>query len=230
MNLKHLPAAERPRERLARYGSEALSTVELIAILLGSGTKAYPVLHLASQLLSRFGSLQALADASLPELKQVKGIGAAKAVQLKAALSLRLRLEEKEEGALLDAPEKVYRLIRAELSEQKTEVLMVILRDVKRRCLHREIIARGTLTELLLHPREVFHEAIRHRAHSLIVAHNHPSGDATPSARDIEMTSLLAAAGQIVGIELSDHLVIGRSGYVSLREKGLLRKSAQSVY
>ncbi len=216
MNLKSLPPQERPRERLVRYGCEGLSSIELLAILLGSGTQKRSVLELAADLLSHFGSLAALADATLPELIEVKGIGEAKAVQLKAAFGLLGRLETKTPGALLDTPEKVYQLIRKELERQKAEVLMVVLRDVKKRCLHFEVISKGTLTEVLLHPREVFHLAIRHRAHSLIVAHNHPSGDPTPSTRDLKMTQLLVEVGKMVGIELSDHLIVGSERYVAL--------------
>jgi DNA repair protein RadC len=225
MNLKCLPLQDRPRERLARYGSDALSTIELLAILLGSGTQSRSVLQLASDLLGHFGSLTALADASLEELKLVKGIGEAKAIQLKAVFGLLLRIEAKKQAPLLDTPESVYELIRTEMAPQQIETLMVILRDVRRGYLHREIISKGTLTQLLMHPREIFHLAIRHRAHSLIVAHNHPSGDPTPSHRDLEMTHLLAAAGKVVGIELSDHIIVGWEGFVSFFQKGLLSRS-----
>ncbi len=222
MSIKELPSEERPRERLAHYGPDSLSSIELLAILLGSGTQSRSVLQLAAELLAHFGTLAALSEATLAELKGVKGIGQAKAVQLKAVFALLGRIEYKQQGLLLDTPEKVYELIRLELSGQKIEMLMIALRDVRRHCLHREIISKGTLTELLMHPREIFHEAIRHRAHTLIIAHNHPSGDPTPSARDLEMTQLLVSAGKIVGIELSDHLIIGQNRYVSFFQKGLL--------
>ncbi len=222
MTLKDLPDRERPRERLVRYGAETLSSIELLAILLGSGTQNRSVLQLAEELLAHFGTINALSDASVAELKQIKGIGPAKAVQLKAAFSLLNRIEAKTEATLLDTPEKVYDLIRPELSGLKIEALMVIARDVRLRCIQREIVSKGTLTELLMHPREIFHEAIRHRAHSLIIAHNHPSGDPTPSTRDLEMTQLLVSAGKIVGIELSDHLIVGRTGFISFYRKGLL--------
>lgn len=225
MNLKCLPLEERPRERLARYGSDALSSIELLAILLGSGTQNRSVLQLAADLLGHFGTLNALAEASLEELQQVKGIGQAKAIQLKAVFGLLLRMEMKKQGLLLDSAESVHGLIKDELAHQKVEMLMVVLRDVRRCCIHREIIAKGTLTELLMHPREIFHLAIRHRAHSIIVAHNHPSGDPTPSTRDLEITQLLLAAGKVVGIELSDHIIVGWEGFVSFYKKGLLPRS-----
>lgn len=216
MNLKSLPPQERPRERLVRYGTEGLSSIELLAILLGSGTQSRSVLELAADLLGHFGSVSALAEATVTELMQVKGIGEAKAIQVKAAFGLHGRIEQKCQGELIDTPEKIYNLIRAELEGQKIEMLMVILRDVRRRCLHREVISKGTLTELLLHPREIFHLAIRHRAHSLVVAHNHPSGEPTPSKRDLEMTQMLIAVGKVVGIELADHIIVGRASFYSI--------------
>lgn len=230
MSLKNLPIDERPRERLARLGSSALSTIELLAILLGSGTRKRSVLEMASDLLAHFGSLQNLADASLKELQQVPGIGMARSIQLKAAFELFHRLEEKGDKTALDTPAKVYALIRGRLVLQKTEVLLLILRDVRRCLLHQEVISRGTLTQLLMHPREVFHLAIRHLAHSVIIAHNHPSGDPTPSTPDLEMTQILFQASQIMGITLADHLIVGEKGYFSFYEKGLLHPSRRMMY
>ncbi len=224
--MKALPPRERPRERLSRYGTEVLSAIELLAILLGSGTPDRTVLQLAAGLLETFGSLQALASASLSELQQVKGIGQAKAIQIQAAFALSRRIEETAHESLVDEPEKVYQLIQPQLTRSEVELLVVVLRDVQRKCLHQEVIGKGTLTELLIHPREIFHTAIRHRAHSVIIAHNHPSGKPHPSAKDLEMTRLLAQAGAVVGIELSDHLIIGKEGYVSFYKAGLLRKGA----
>lgn len=222
MNLKSLPPQERPRERLARYGTDPLSTPELLAILLGSGTKNHSVLLLAQDLLSHFGSLRALSEASLPELREVKGIGTAKAIQLQAIFALFSRIEGQEPRASLNDPKHVFELIRPELAKQKIEMLMVLLCDVKRKLIHREILSKGTLTETLLHPREIFHAAIRHRAHSVIIAHNHPSGDPTPSIQDIEATEIIAHAGRIIGIELFDHIIVGRNSFVSFRQKRLM--------
>lgn len=230
MSLKSLPLEVRPRERLARLGAPALSSVELLAILLGSGTRKRTVLELAADLLAHFGSLQKLVDASLKELQQIPGIGSARAIQLKAAFELFHRLEGQGEKTVLDTPQKVYALIRSAFVQQKSEMLLLLLRDVKRSLLHQEVIAKGTLTQLLMHPREIFHVAIRHLAHSVIIAHNHPSGDPTPSTPDLEMTQILFQASQIVGIELSDHLIIGRSSYFSFYEKGLLKKAHRHPY
>lgn len=222
MKIKSLPFQERPRERLSRYGADPLATCELLAILLGSGTKNRSVLQLSQDLLGHFGSLKALSEASVQELKEVKGIGAAKALQLQAIFALLSRIEVHKPAACLDDPKKVFELIRSELSEQKIELLMVLLCDVKRKLIHREIVSKGTLTETLLHPREIYHAAIRHRAHSVILAHNHPSGDPTPSMRDLEATEILASAGRIVGIELFDHIIVGRNSFVSFRQKRLI--------
>ena len=219
--IKSLPSEARPRERLARFGADALSEIELLAILFGSGTKNRSVLSLAAAILAHFGSLRRVAEASLEELREVKGVGVAKAILIKAAFALAQRQEE-EVRPLLDTPEKAYALIRSEIQRQEIEVLMVILRDVKRQLVHREILSKGILNELLVHPREVFHSAIKHRAHSLIIAHNHPSGDPHPSRRDCEMTQILIAAGRVIGIPLADHLIVGSSGYISFFQSGLM--------
>ena len=216
MHLKDLPPQERPRERLARHGKEALSLIELLAILLGSGTKEHSVLHLSQNLLSHFGSLKHLSCASVRELCDVKGIGMAKALQLQAVFALVHRVKQEETELQISDKKTLFAFLQQELGTKEVEVLMVLLCDVKKRLIHQEIVAQGTLTELILHPREVFHTDIRHRAHSVIIAHNHPSGDPTPSPRDLEITQILAHAGRIVGIELLDHIIVGRTSCVSL--------------
>lgn len=217
--IKLLPEEERPRERLSRYGPDALSSIELIAILLGNGTQNRSVLQLSSDLLSHFGSLRALSEATLSELCEVKGIGLAKAILLQASFALS-RKRESVQLESLDSAEKVYQLIRTDLEDQKTELLMIILLDVRSRLIHREILSKGTLTELLTHPREIFHTAIKHRAHSFILAHNHPSGDPEPSTRDLEMTQALLVASRIIGIFFVDHLILGKGKFVSLAKEG----------
>ncbi len=224
MSIRDLPRGERPRERLADLGASHLSSIELIAILLGLGTKEHSALALASQLLVRFGSLEELSEATLQDLLTVKGIGMAKAVKLQAAFHLFKRIRPKrEENTLVDAPEKALAEIRPIIEEEKIEVLFVLLRDVRKRLLHKEILGRGILNHLLVHPREVYCTAIRHRAHSIILAHNHPSGDPLPSKPDVDMTHILRSVGTIVGIELADHLIIGKRGrFYSFRENGHL--------
>ena len=222
MNIQDLPRLDRPRERLLRYGPEPLSTIELIAILLNSGSQKKNVLDLATDLLEQFQSLEKIAEASFEELSAVQGIGPAKALQLQAAFSLAKRFEKREDALLVfENPAAIANLIRSELPKTQ-EAVMILLLDVKRNIFHREIIALGTLTEVLLHPREVYHLAIRRKAYSIVLAHNHPSGDPSPSLQDTELTQSLAAAGRTLGIELLDHLIIGASRHFSFRECFLL--------
>ncbi len=223
MNLRKLPAQERPRERLVHLGPEALSLAELLAILLTTGTKDKSVLELAHEMVVRFGSLQHLLEASIEELMEVKGIGPAKAIQLKAAFGIALKTSQKS-FALKDPihAREAYELVRHDLADQKQEMLMVVLKDVKGRLIGLEKVSVGTLSDVLVHPREIFFPAVRHKASSLILAHNHPSGDPTPSSADLELTKHLIRSSRIMGIHLDDHLIIGSSSFVSLRESGYL--------
>lgn len=224
MTMHALPLEERPRERLLYAGADALSLAELLAILLGTGTKGKSVLLLAQEILMYFGGLRGLLEASIEELKQIKGIGEAKAVLLKAAFEIALR--SATGGAIpkcsIETPEHVFELAKREMAGHKQEVLLVILRDVKGRMIHHERVAVGTLSEVLIHPREVFYPAVRHRAHSLILVHNHPSGDPTPSQADLELTRFLLQSSRMMGITLDDHLIIGAHSFISLREEGYM--------
>ena len=223
MSIRDLPIQERPRERLATKGASALSSAELIAILLGSGTQERSALELGSHLLQRFGSLECLADATLEELLTVKGIKLAKAVRLQAAFALWKRLQLPPiDRTIIDSPERAFSEIGPEIREEKAEVLCLLLRDARRAVLRKEIIARGILNQVLTHPREVFCAAIRHRAHSLIIAHNHPSGDPSPSQSDFQMTQILRTTGHVVGIPLADHLIVANHTFYSFRKNGLL--------
>lgn len=217
-----LPKEERPRERFVRYGSESLSTSELIALILGSGTKSRPVLQLAQEVLVKFGTLQQLAEATLAEILEIKGIGLAKALQLKAALGLGLRASKSPitNKYRIEHPLHAYHLIKDELEAEKREHFVVILQDAKGYVICHEVVSIGTLSQTLVHPREVFYPAIRHKAASMIVAHNHPSGDPTPSPQDIDLTKSLLQASQLIGIPLHDHLIVGRSSYLSMRQMG----------
>ncbi len=224
--LLDLPTHARPRERLLEAGEEALSLVELIAILLGTGTRGKSVLQLSQELLETFGSLPELLEASVEELRAIKGIGLAKALQLKAAFAIALRFRK-----LYDSHRKVavttlhdaYLLLKDKLEHLRQEALVVLLRDAKGQAITTHQVALGTLSQVLIHPREVFFPAIRQKAHSMIIAHNHPSGDPTPSQADLEMTRRLISSGQIIGIPIDDHLIIGKGTYVSLKEKGLMK-------
>lgn len=222
-SIQHLPEQDRPRERLLRYGAESLSSAELIAIILGSGTKTTPILQLAQEIISRFGTVKRLAEATVEELCEIKGIGPAKAIQLRASLSLGLRASN---GVLplkrrIQGPLDAYEILRQELENEKRELFVTILVDVRGYVINHQIVSIGTLSSAPIHPREVFYPAIRHKAASIVLVHNHPSGDPTPSNEDFEITKILIEAGALMGIPVNDHIIIAERGYVSLREKGL---------
>ncbi len=220
--LKSLPEDERPRERLLRDGIDALSHAELIAIVLGSGTQGKSVLKLSREILERFGGLQQLLEATVPELMQVKGIGRAKAIQLKAVFGLVLKCRKPRYSGKYEitSAQTVYELVQPEIAHAEQEVLLVILRDVRGNLLHLERVSMGTLSQVLAHPREVFYPAVRYKAHSLIIAHNHPSGDPTPSRSDFELTRVLIEAGRVMSIGFDDHLIVCKDRFISLRELG----------
>ncbi len=222
--LRFVPEDERPRERLLKEGTDALAISELLAILLGTGTKGKSVIQLAQEILIRFRGIDGLLDASIPELMEIKGIGKAKAILLKAAFGIARKASRKQLG-LIESSIQAYEMVKNEISHYKQEVLIVILRDVRGRAIHQEKVSVGTLSEVLVHPREVFYPAVRYKAHSLIIAHNHPSGDPTPSNVDLELTRLLMHSSRVMGIGLDDHLIIGSDSFVSLKEKGYLGDS-----
>lgn len=219
--MHQIPQEERPRERLLHHGPEGLSTAELIAIILGSGTRGKPVLHLAQELLSHFGSLTKLADASIEELCQFKGLGQAKAIQLKAAFSVGVKLSKQPlmPRYRIDSPLHAYHLLKEELENEKQERVVVLMQDIRGYLIGCETVSLGTLNQVLIHPREVFYPAIRRKAAAVILAHNHPSGDPTPSEQDFAATQSILEAGRMLDIALHDHLVIGREGFVSIREE-----------
>lgn len=225
-DLHDLPQDERPRERLLSKGVDALSLTELLALSLRSGYKGRSVLSLAEELLTVFGGVTELTEASLQELTTIRGIGIAKAAQMKGIFSLAKRLAKKGGKAkcCIRSPQDVYSLIEEHFIEKKQEIVVVLFRDARGFVFHDEIVAIGILSEVLIHPRELFRLAIRHCAYSIILAHNHPSGDPTPSKQDLELTKLLAASGSLLGIPLDDHLIFGRGSYTSLWERGIMRR------
>ena len=220
--VRSLPVEERPRERLLAHGPEVLGTSELLAILLGSGMRGKSVIELSREILAHFGSLQGLAEASVAELCEIKGLGQTKAILLKAAVSLAHRISAKSDGAKpkITQPIHAYHLLKDELEYQKQEHFMVILLNTKGEVMQTEVVAIGTLSRALVHPRDVFQPAIRHKAASLLLVHNHPSGDPTPSKEDIAMTAKIRAAADLLSIPIQDHVIIGRQCYASLRELG----------
>jgi DNA repair protein RadC len=225
LRLRELPRTERPRERLKDLGANALSTTELLAILIGSGTAGSSALVLAQDALSRSeGSLRRLASQPVAALTAVHGLGAARAVAIHAALELgrRLAAESRDEGAPLRTPRDVWAAFAPRLEDLPVEEFHVAVLDAQHR-LERDItITRGILNSSLVHPREVFREAIAERAAAIILVHNHPSGDPTPSADDRAITAQLVAAGRLLDIPVADHVVIGRGRYLSFAEGGLL--------
>jgi DNA repair protein RadC len=228
LRMKDQPVSERPRERLVALGADALSHAELIAILLRTGLKGANAVEIGKQLIQKFGALQALARASVDDLRSVKGIGRDKAVTLMAAFALARKMAEdlQRESPVLDNPEAIVQLLREQNLVMNVETLQVLLLNTRRRLIRVEAVTDGTIDTLLVHPREVFKAAIAANAAAIVLAHNHPSGDPTPSEADIKVTRDLIRAGQLLKIEVLDHVIIGRAtperpkDYVSLRELG----------
>jgi DNA repair protein RadC len=218
-----LPQGERPRERLEYYGAGALSTAELLAIILRVGTGGENAVRVAERLLARYEGLPGLAQATLAELCREKGIGQAKAVQVKAALELgrRLLVAAPHERPQVRAPADAANLLMAEMSLLSQEHLRTVLLDTRNRVLSVPTIYVGSLNTAQVRVGEMFREAIRANCAAMIVVHNHPSGDPTPSPEDIQVTRMIVDAGALLNIDVLDHLIIGRQRFVSLKERGL---------
>ena len=219
-----LPISERPRERLQKFGVAALSAQEILALILGRGGAGESVMVTVQRLLSRFGNLKGMANASVEELSQVRGVGLAKASQIKAAFELADRLEgysESGEKPVVKTPDDVMSLVRGRLRDQKKEHFLALLLDTRNRLIKVSEISVGSLDTSIVHPREVFKEAISASAASVIFVHNHPSGDTEASEDDIKLTKRLTEAGEIVGIEVLDHIIIGGKNSRSLKREGL---------
>jgi DNA repair protein RadC len=223
--IKELPESERPRERLAQLGAENLTDAELLAILIGGGTVEVSAVELARSLIVRFGGFRALAECSPAQLQQVRGIGEAKAASIKAATEIAKRFRtgppSATPGAFLN-PEAVHRRYGVRLGTERRETFVVLLLDAKNRLIRDVTISQGSLTQSIVHPREVFEPAIRDSAASVIFVHNHPSGDTSPSREDIEITGRLKKTGEIIGVRVLDHVVVSETEFTSLAEKGLL--------
>ncbi|WP_175477756.1 RadC family protein [Halobacillus alkaliphilus] len=222
--IKDVPKEDRPRERLLEIGASHLSNQELLAILLGSGTKRESVMDLAQRLLIHFEGILLLKDASLEELTAIRGIGVAKAVLIMSAIEIGKRMQQMKpvERYMIRSPEDGADFVMEEMRDLKQEHFICLFLNTKNQVLHRQTIFIGSLNASIVHPREVFKEAVKRSAASIICAHNHPSGDPTPSQEDIQVTRRLQECGKMIGIELLDHLVIGDQKFISLKEKGYL--------
>ncbi|MEA3338737.1 MAG: DNA repair protein RadC [Chloroflexota bacterium] len=221
--IKDLPIDERPRERLARAGEGALSTTELLAIILRTGVDGENVLDMASRIISRYNGLPGLARASLAELQTEKGLGPAKTAQLKAALELgrRMLLASPEERLVVRSPSDVAQIMIAEMAHLEQEHFRVLYLDTRNRLLDSKTVYVGSLNASHIRVSEVFRGAVKRNCAAIIAVHNHPSGDPTPSPEDVEVTRRLVAAGNLLDIEVLDHLIVGQQRFVSLRERGL---------
>lgn len=222
--MKQVPEEERPRERLKHLGANHLSNQELLAILVSSGSKHESVLSLSQRVLVHFEGLALLKDATIEELTAIKGIGEAKAVAIMAALEIgkRIHSHKPHERYVIKSPEDGADYVMEEMRDLKQEHFIAMFLNTKNQVMHRQTIFIGSLNASIVHPREVFKEAVKRSAASVICAHNHPSGDPTPSQEDIHVTRRLTECGKMLGIELLDHLVIGDRNFVSLKEKGYL--------
>jgi DNA repair protein RadC len=228
LNIREMPEDERPREKLAAHGASALTDPELIAILLRTGVAGKNVLEVARHLLKEFGSLGGLSRCTVDELATIRGVGFAKAVQLVAAFGLGQRLaRETLSKQKIDSPELVNELVGAEMRRLHKESLRVILLDTRYHLLRVEEVSVGSVNESIAHPRDVFRPAVIASAYAVIVVHNHPSGDSSPSQTDHSLTRRLAEAAELLQIKLLDHIIIGaptqeRAGYFSFKEAGVL--------
>jgi DNA repair protein RadC len=220
-----MPQVERPRERLAKAGPSVLSSQELLAIILRVGSEGDSAISLANRVLARFGSLDNLAQATVPELCEIRGIGIAKAVQVLAAIELGRRAVSGPDlpGDAVQSPADVSRYMGPRLGHQDREHFCALMLNTRGVVVSETTVSIGSLNASLVHPRELFRDAVRHSAASMILVHNHPSGDVTPSREDIQLTRRLMKCGSLMGIEIVDHVIIGKGHkFLSMKEQGLI--------
>jgi len=225
--LHDLPVDERPRERLVKYGVESLSLQELLSLIFGRGVKGESVVNISQKLINTFGSLDQLSEASIEELKTIRGLGLAKACQLKACfeISKRLAREEslnKNKNIIIKSPKDLYPLLKEKIINFHKEYFMVASLDNRNKIISIDVVSIGTLNSSLIHPRETFEVAIRNHAAGIIICHNHPSCELKPSKDDLIVTQNLVKAGKLLGIEVADHLIITKDGLFSFKEKKII--------
>ena len=218
--IKELPKVERPREKLMQYGPEKLSNSELLAILLRSGKKGENVIELANKILKKF-SKDELPNLTFNDLKDYSGLGPAKACEIVACFELGKRLLKDKKAEIYLKPKEIWEELK-DLRDHKKEHFVIFYLDSRNQEIKREIISVGSLNANLVHPREVFEPAVKHLAAQIILAHNHPSGDPEPSEDDLEITKRLTESGKILGIEVIDHIIITKTGFISFKEKNLI--------
>jgi len=224
MLIRDTPKEERPRERFLQEGPKSLSNQELLALLLRTGTKNESVIQLASRLIRTFEGLRLLKDASIEEITAIHGIGEAKAIQILASIEIGRRINSlnNQDRYVIRSPEDCANYCMDEMRFLTQEHFVCLYLNTKNQVLHKQTIFIGSLNASIVHPREVYKEAFRRSAASIICLHNHPSGDPQPSREDIEVTKRLVECGKIIGIELLDHVIIGEQKFISLKEKGYL--------
>jgi DNA repair protein RadC len=226
VGIKALPSGERPREKLLRHGAGRLTPQELLAIVLHSGTRNLSAISLAQQLLEAHNGLRGLSKVSVRELARVKGVGDAKAAQIAACVEIAKRLLEdektKDHDNIIRSPEDAAAHLRKGMLDGSREIFKALLLDTRNKIIQEVTISIGTLDSSIVHPREVFKEAIAASAAGILVGHNHPSGDLSPSPEDLQVTARLVEAGKLVGIEVLDHLILGDGHWVSLKERGYI--------
>jgi DNA repair protein RadC len=220
LKVRDLPCEERPRERMMLWGAEALSDTELLAILIGSGTSKEGVLQLSQRLIAEHGGLPTLFQTGLAKLKKVSGIGPAKATLLAACfeLSKRLSTQQRVFGSIIRTPEDVAAIFMSRMRYLKQEHLKAAYLDIKNRLMDQRTISMGTLDSSIIHPRDIFRHAVDLSCAAIILVHNHPAGDPAPSQDDIQVTKRVIKAGEIMGIPILDHIIIGDGRYISLKE------------
>ncbi len=218
--IKDLPTILRPREKLQRYGPSKLSNSELLAVILRTGKKGENVVEMAEKILRKFGT-ENLPNINFDELKKYPGLGATKTCEILACFELGKRLLKGKKSVLILSPKEVWEELK-DIRDNKKEHFIIFYLDSRNQEIKREIISIGLLNANLVHPREVFEPAIRNLAAQIIVSHNHPSGDLEPSDEDLIITKRLVEAGKILGIEVIDHIIVAKDGFLSFKEKGLI--------
>ncbi|MDD3126182.1 MAG: DNA repair protein RadC [Candidatus Izemoplasmatales bacterium] len=217
--IKEMPIAERPRERLEKYGASSLSTCELIAIILHTGTTSASAIEIAQDIIFDIKEASGLQDKTIAELSRFRGVGKAKAITLLAALELGKRaLKDEKQMMIISTPAEVFNLVKDEMAGLKQEVMMAIYLDLKGRLIAKKQIFVGGLNQSLIHPREIFKYAVKYSAYSVILVHNHPSGDPEPSQQDLDVTELICEAGTMMQIKVVDHVIIGKNRFVSIND------------